>query len=300
MTSSTAPLVSIVIPTYNHAHFLTEAIHSLLKQTCTAWEAIIVNNFSTDDTERVVAGFKDARIRLINFANSGVIAASRNAGIRLATAEYVAFLDSDDFWQPRKLEICLSVLKQQKLDWVCHGERWFGDGIDKKVTYGPLSRASFDALLYKGNCISTSAVVVRRSSLATLGGFNESPEFVTSEDYELWLRLAQSGAKLNFIDEILGAYRIHAGGQSRGAIRNMLATSAVVERFFTAQPKPTRYEKWRRRVRRGGIFYGGARALQNTRNHKDAWPWFFKALVSWPFDKRLGPAMVMNALGLRF
>jgi teichuronic acid biosynthesis glycosyltransferase TuaG len=298
--TATEPLVSIVIPTYNHAHFLTEAIHSVLAQTCDNWEVIIVNNFSTDDTESIVAGFKDARIKLINFANGGAIAASRNVGIRLATAEYVAFLDSDDFWEPKKLEICLSVLHQEKLDWVCHGECWFGDGIEKKVTYGPLSRASFDALLYKGNCISTSAVVVRRSSLVALAGFNESLELVTSEDYELWLRLTQRGARLNFINDILGSYRIHAGGQSRAAIRNMLATSAVVEKFFAAQPKPTLYEKWRRRVRRGGIFYGGARALQNTHNHRAAWPWFLKALVYWPFDKRLGPAMLMNAFGLRF
>jgi len=86
----TAPLVSIVIPTYNHAPLLHRAIESIRAQTFTHWKAIIVNNFSTDDTVSVVESFSDNRIQLIDFANNGVIAASRNKGIELADGTYVA------------------------------------------------------------------------------------------------------------------------------------------------------------------------------------------------------------------
>lgn len=296
----TQPLVSVVIPTYNHAHFLPEALQGLIDQTYPNWQAVVVNNFSSDNTEAVVAGFGDARIRLINFANHGVIAASRNQGIREAKGDYVAFLDSDDFWLPEKLARCMSRIERDKLDWVCHAERWFGDGVDKEVHYGPEAAASFDALLYRGNCISTSALIVEKSWLLRLGGFAEDVALITAEDYDLWVRLAQAGARIGFVDTVLGAYRIHENSQSRGAIRNMEATAAVVERFFATMPADTLKEKWRRRKRRGSLAYSGARALQNTRHHGEAWRLFMRALWLSPLDKRILPAMFMNALCLRF
>src|SRR5438128_4884423 len=103
MTASTG-LVSVVIPTYNHAHFLAEAIRSVRAQTYRPIEIIVVDNFSTDDTERVVSQIALPSPTYIKFANQGVIAASRNVGIRAAAGEYVAFLDADDIWSPNKLE----------------------------------------------------------------------------------------------------------------------------------------------------------------------------------------------------
>ena len=160
------PSVSVVIPTYNHAQFLGAALASVRAQTVTDWECIVVNNFSTDDTERLVAELGDTRIRLVNFSNHGVIAASRNQGIALAQSELVAFLDSDDAWAPDKLQKCFDKLTKG-FDLVCHAERWLHeDGDVREVVYGPERRATFDNLLFEGNCISTSAVVVRRDWLA--------------------------------------------------------------------------------------------------------------------------------------
>ena len=101
--------VSVVVPTYNHARFIGDALRSVVAQTFGDWEAVVVNNFSTDDTVDVVRGIGDPRIRLVDFANHGIIAAGRNEGIRLATGDYVAFLDSDDAWHPGKLERCTTV-----------------------------------------------------------------------------------------------------------------------------------------------------------------------------------------------
>jgi len=93
------PVVSIVIPTYNHEHFLKKCLQSVVDQTFTNWEAIVVNNFSEDNTIAVVNSFHDPRIHLVNFKNNGIIAASRNKGIKLSRADLIAFLDSDDIWQ---------------------------------------------------------------------------------------------------------------------------------------------------------------------------------------------------------
>ena len=90
------PAVSIVIPTYNHAEYLEQALNSVAKQTFNNWEAIIVNNFSDDATLQIIEQFNEPRFKVINFRNHGVIAASRNEGIRNSLAPVIAFLDSDD------------------------------------------------------------------------------------------------------------------------------------------------------------------------------------------------------------
>src|SRR5947209_256379 len=98
------PRVSIIIPAYNAGKFIRETLESVIAQTITDWEVIVVNNFSDDDTAAVVASLQDPRIQFVDFRNDGVIAASRNFGVTLAKAELVAFLDADDRWAPRKLE----------------------------------------------------------------------------------------------------------------------------------------------------------------------------------------------------
>ena len=97
-------LVSVVMPTYNHAQYIGEAITSVLNQDYQNLELIIVDNFSEDNTEAIVNGFNDQRIQYYQFANNGIIAASRNYGITKASGEFIAFLDSDDIWKEGKLK----------------------------------------------------------------------------------------------------------------------------------------------------------------------------------------------------
>ena len=92
MSSFSLPLVSIIIPTYNHAHLLPTALNSLISQTFINWEAFVVNNFSADDTISVVESFNDPRIKLYNFANNGIIAKARNYGLSLSKAPFIGFL----------------------------------------------------------------------------------------------------------------------------------------------------------------------------------------------------------------
>lgn len=291
------PSFSIVIPTYNHAHFLRTALDSIRAQTFGDWEAIVVNNFSEDDTIAVVESYDDPRIRLVNFANHGVIAAARNHGLSLTQAPFVAFLDSDDFWYPEKLQLCLDKLARD-YDLVCHSEVWVGPGNHRReVHYGPEARSTYESMLLDGNCISTSAVVVRRDWLERVGGFSVEPDFVTAEDYELWLKLSRDGARIGFIDEVLGEYLIHDANQSRSALRNMAAVSAVFE--YHRKALKGRVTARRLRRREALILYSGARGLQDGGRYRQAWPLFFKAVMRYPLVPRFYAAMFFNAIGRR-
>lgn len=288
-----APLVTVVIPTYNHAHFLPEALQSVCDQSFTDWEAVVVNNYSEDETIAVVEGFGDPRIRLENFHNHGIIAAARNRGIALGRGRYVAFLDSDDKWYPEKLETCVSRL-EDGYDLVCHGLRWFGDRRERDVFFGPESRASFDALLYRGNCIATSATVVRRDRLEAVGGFCEDAGIVTAEDYHLWLKLARQGAKMGFIDRVLGYYRFH-GANTGSVLRQERAIRRIVEEFFPDKSARTMAERLRVRARYGIIDYEMGRALQRNGELSAAWPYLFRSWFLHPMFLQTYAALVLNA-----
>jgi len=169
---SEKPFVSVVIPTFNHAPLLKRALDSVVAQTYSDWEAIVINNFSTDETIDVVNSFKDDRIKLVNFKNNGIIAASRNQGIKLAQGKFVAFLDSDDNWYPKKLERCIDhAMLGATL--VCHGEMWINSDLSTRaVMYGPVSRADYQSLLFRGNCISTSTTFIETELLRSVNGFD--------------------------------------------------------------------------------------------------------------------------------
>lgn len=295
-----APRVSVVMPTYNHAAFIGTALASVQAQSCADWEALVINNHSTDATVTIIDGFGDARIRRIDFANQGVIGAARNAGIRAARGEFVAFLDSDDAWLPDKLTRSLARM-EQGAGLVCHAEQWTGAGIERAVRYGPVARASYDQLLFLGNCLSTSAITVRTAALRACGGFREDAAFVTAEDYDLWLRLARAGVRFDFIDDVLGKYVLHAGNQMRAVRRNTDAVMAVVEDHF-ATLDPAQRDSWRvsRRMqrRRAGVLYSGARGLQDSHQRAAAFALYRASWKRWPWHWKLYAGMLTNAFGV--
>jgi glycosyltransferase involved in cell wall biosynthesis len=291
---SSTPLVSIIIPTYNHAHFLHEALQSVCDQTFSDWEALVINNYSEDDTIEVVKAFNDSRIHLENFKNNGVIAASRNHGIGMARGEYLAFLDSDDTWFLEKLSICITILEDGR-DLVCHGLHWFGNRSERDQYYGPASRSTYDALLYKGNCIATSATIVRRGLVEAVGGFSESLEVVTAEDYHLWLKLSQAGIEMTFVDQVLGSYRFHDANAST-AIKQAKAVERVVEDFFPKQEFRNLRGRVRVRLRYGIINYGVGRSMQANRQFFAAWPYFLRSLSLHPFYIKTYIALILNTL----
>jgi glycosyltransferase involved in cell wall biosynthesis len=291
------PVVSVVIPTYNHAQFLKAALDSVVAQTFADWEAIVVNNYSEDNTEEIVAAFNDARIRLVNFRNHGIIAASRNHGIGLAGGEYVAFLDSDDTWYPEKLARCVEMLGSG-CDAVCHGEYWVKEGCaPREVHYGPERRTGYDSLLFDGNCLSTSAMVVRKAALQRAGGFDEDPAMVTAEDYELWLKLARNGCRFGIIDEMLGEYRLHPGNASKAVMRNFRAELAVLQKHFAELEGQGGASTLRKHRRIALAYYAAARGMQAEGNHAEGMKLLFQSWIKYPFILRQYAAAAIGLSG---
>ena len=204
------PLISIVMPSYNQAGYILEAIRSVQAQTCTDWELIVIDDGSTDDTRQVVAGCDEPRLRYIHQQNAER-SRSRNRGIALARGRYVAFLDADDYWLPGYLEAQAQVLEADPglgmsftgvYDVSATGEivrkRWW-TGASTADRWG------FYRLLLLGNRIPTpGCVVIRKTAFEQSGLFN--PEFRAGEDWDMWLRLGVH-ARLHSIPEALMCYR---------------------------------------------------------------------------------------------
>jgi len=186
MTLTDAPLISVIIPTYNHARYLGRALQSVLDQTFSNWEIIIVDNHSTDNTDELVASFADSRTTYLKVHNHGVIAKSRNMGVRAAKGEWIAFLDSDDWWKNNKLQLCFDSIKTN-VDLVHHDLVTIKNNSSKsvkiKVNIFQVSPPILINLLLKGNYIQQSSVVVRKCVLEKIGFINESAEMVACEDY---------------------------------------------------------------------------------------------------------------------
>jgi len=198
---------SVVIPTFNRAHIIGRAIEAVLLQTYKDFEIIIVDDGSLDRTDKIVSSFGDPRIHYIPIEASGGPATPRNEGIRQAQGEWIAFLDSDDYWFPDKLNVIAEVIKHQDVDFVSHyqavvssaGESvgLMGPRLDAELTYGGLLRTE--------NTLATSSVVVRQAFLERHElRFSEEYQYRAIEDFDLWLRILRLGANSVVIPRVLG------------------------------------------------------------------------------------------------
>ncbi len=183
------PLVSVVIPTYNRAGPLLEAVQSVVGQRFQDWELLVVDDGSTDSTERRLKDLRDPRIVYLRQEHAGVSKA-RNTGVAQARGTWLAFLDSDDLWHPRKLQRQLEALERESAYLLCHtDEIWIRNG--RRVNPRKIHR-KWCGWIYEGClplCIvSPSSILMHRVVLERHGNFDE--EFPVCEDYELWLRLA--------------------------------------------------------------------------------------------------------------
>lgn len=182
-------LVSVVIPTYNRWPMLGEAIESVLAQTVAGYELIVVDDGSTDETPERLRDY-GSRLAVLTQSRRGV-AAARNSGACRASGEYLAFLDSDDLWHPRKIERQLDLMESNPGVEICQTEEiWIRKGVrvnprnKHRKPSGDIFRASLALCL-----VSPSAVMMRRGLFERVGGFDES--LPVCEDYDLWLRIAR-------------------------------------------------------------------------------------------------------------
>ena len=211
-------LVSIITPSYNTARFIAETINCVLAQTYPNWEMIIVDDCSTDNTDAVVGSFADPRIRYLkNEKNSGA-AVSRNRALREAKGKWIAFLDSDDLWEPEKLEKQISFMERNGYhfsytnyreiddDGVSLGTMWTGP---KKI--GKLKMYSFN---YMG-CLT---VMYDREFV----GLVQIADLKKRNDYALWVKVVQKSPAY-LLDEILATYRVRGAGSIMDRSKGPLA-----------------------------------------------------------------------------
>ena len=194
-------MISIVIPTHDRRAMVERAIESVSRQTFREWELIVVDDGSTDGTDRLVQGMTDSRVRLLRQPRSGVSAA-RNLGIESARFEWIALLDSDDCWMPGKLESQLDAVLRDPVYGVVHTEEiWIRRG--RRVNPRKIHRKSggwiFDRCLPLC-AISPSSVMIHRRILNRVGMFDTG--FPVCEDYDLWLRIT-SRYPVRFLQEPL-------------------------------------------------------------------------------------------------
>ncbi|KJU81316.1 glycosyltransferase-like protein, family 2 [Candidatus Magnetobacterium bavaricum] len=287
--SGSKPLVSVIIPTYNHQAYIGEAIESALLQTYKEIEVIVMDNFSIDNTEAIVNSYikKNQRIRYEKFDNKGIIGLSRNVGIKMAKGDYIAFLDSDDIWFSNKLEKVMNVFAKNKwVDLVCHDEyhvKGQSKDIIGKGIYGPYK--TYEQLLFKGNALSTSAVVVRKNKLFEAGLFSEDLNFVTAEDYDLWLKLSKI-SRIVYLHEILGCWRVHDLSNSKNIDRHINNVLNVLYFHFSQWSNKNLSYRHLKRKRISNAVRVGGRLLMKDGYFDIAMPYLLKAISIYPLSTK--------------
>jgi teichuronic acid biosynthesis glycosyltransferase TuaG len=207
--------ISVVCPTFNSASFVLPTIESVVNQSLSPYEIVVSDDGSTDETVSLVTSFLNerphVRAKVIANEHRGP-GATRNAGLRRAEGEWVSFIDSDDIWLPRKLEVVAAAISQHpEANFFCHSEHQIDShGNNELLDYGRWfdPQKPLPEQLYHRNFLSTSAITCGLNLVTESGMFDES--LMSAQDYELWLRMSP-GIKPYFIREVLGSYCVRNG-----------------------------------------------------------------------------------------
>ncbi|MBI5568276.1 MAG: glycosyltransferase family 2 protein [Chloroflexi bacterium] len=274
-------VVSIIIPAYNQAQYLPYALRSALAQTLTAWEAIVVDDGSTDNTREVAASFDDARIRYIFQANQG-LSGARNTGVRAAQGAYLAFLDSDDELTPEFLRVCVEALTADRALGAVHTATQFIDQAGAVLPHEdaqPLAGEAFQHKLCQGGFFPPVSVMARADCVREAGLFDTT--LTSLEDWDVWLKIARRHP-MRGLGQPLVRYRVYPGSMSTNAPR-MLANRLAVIAKHVGEPSgdPALWPTEKREMY--GYAYR-ASAFEHLQQHQThtAWSLLDKAATLWP------------------
>ncbi|MBU3623197.1 glycosyltransferase family A protein [Polynucleobacter sp. AP-Latsch-80-C2] len=243
LASKNRGLVDVVIPAYNAARYIEETLLSVAKQGDALAKVIVVNDGSSDSTAEIVSRFAASHptitIQIINQENAG-LSAARNAGIKAATAPYIAFLDADDLWLQEKLNMQLAVFnhsKDEKLGLVYCAYGVISETSTRLPTVAlihPKLRGNVARKLLLGNFISGSgsAVLIKKSVFDTVGLFDE--KLSAGEDWDMWLRISQS-FHADYCPEELVLIRLHDANMQKDTLRMLSADLMILNKFEVLQ-----------------------------------------------------------------
>lgn len=295
------PLFSVIIPAYNAEGFICDALDSVVSQTFTDYEIIVVDDGSSDKTyDRALLWSRQhpaARIKIIQQANKG-IGGARNTAISNACGVFVAFLDADDLWLGQKLEVIARYIKTNlSVDLICH-DIWFQahKAAKKRMGFGPYT--TYRELLFKRNSISTSATTVRRQKILNVGGFSEDMRFNSVEDYDLWLRLAREGCRIEYLHKILSVYRDWGQGISNNVLVHNQHNINVFDAHFQRWRPKNLYYRYLNKRRRGTILRAGGHAFLKRGSYFKAQRYLYLALKEDPFNWKTWVIFLLNIVGV--
>lgn len=226
-----SPLISVVVPSYNSEKYIGDCIKSILSQSYSNFELIVVDDCSTDNTLGVLAPFrKDKRVKVfVNDVNKGA-GVCRNIGIENATGSYLAFIDSDDLWSEFKLENQLEFMQKNQASITFTPFSLIdGDGnhLGKTVDLGNMSSVSYHDLLLKRVTFGCSTVMLNRHTL----GHVRMPQIRTGQDYATWLSILREGHTALCLDQALTLYRITPGSISRNKFKKAIRQWQIYRRI---------------------------------------------------------------------
>lgn len=236
------PLVSVVIPVYNSEQTLRETIESVLQQTHTNLEVIVINDGSQDSTLEILDRIDDTRLKVFSFQNAG-LAASRNRGIQKAAGDYISFIDADDLWTPNKLASQLEALHRHPdaavayswTDLIDRTGRWLRSGGHTTVNGNVYARILTVNFLENG-----SNALIRTQAISTVGQFDES--LPAAEDWEFYIRLAKYH-QFVAVPRAQILYRVSSASMTMNVERQKTAMLAVIDRAFSNAPESLQYLK---------------------------------------------------------
>lgn len=247
------PKVTVIIPAYNQEKFLGAAIDSVLLQTFSDFEIVVIDDGSTDKTEAVARQYGE-KIRYHYQTNRG-LAGARNSGIRLARGELIGLLDADDVWLPEFLEKMTAGAQENPRAGVfyCRAICIDDQGIDLGQVVGRQADHSIDLrnFILRSNFLIPSTILIRKEIIAVAGLFDEEFKYVGCEDLDLWLRLTPENEFIE-IPVVLAKYRVHESSLSADPQKMQRAMQEVIEKHFG--PDDGQYDRWSLEKRRA---YGG-------------------------------------------
>ncbi len=236
------PTISVIIPVYNSEKTIRETIESVLNQTFTDFELIIINDGSQDSSLEIISSIQDTRLKVFSYPNAGV-SASRNRGIAQASGEFIAFLDSDDLWTADKLESQLQALQANPHAAVAYSWTDYIDRTGKFVCPGNHVTADgdvYEQLLLQNFLENGSTPLIRKEALIKVGDFDES--LFGPEDWDIYLRLA-ANYQFVAVPKVQVLYRISANSVSSNVFRQASECLKVIERAFNQAPASLQHLK---------------------------------------------------------
>ncbi len=229
------PFFSIILPTFNQANFLKKSLNSIIQQTFKNWELIIIDNYSTDETKKVIQSFKDKRFRVFKIKNKNILARSRNLGIKKSKSDWICFIDSDDKWYPKKLEITKNFIEKTKGDLFYHDlvftNKYFI--FKRKKIHDKSKTMSSPILNYftkNGNGIGQSSVTVRKKILNKIGLISEKKDKFSWEDFDTWIRISKITQKFIRIPKVLGS--IYVGKENISTIDKQIENANNINKYY--------------------------------------------------------------------